>query len=447
MTEDIKRPPEHGMQDEMPKFWPDPSAERIAKGMEDYRKANEAQLEAAKLKAFGGGARKAGTPLVGATGLRLLTDYDLPSTESQGWLLKHVIPDTGVGVIYGDSGTFKSFVALDLMAAIATGRERWFGHRVTRAPCIYVPFEGKGGIPKRVQAWRLARLMERVPTAPDAPIFPMNFDVTTGIVFVTDPLNLRNQADRDALVEALKADGLIGGLLCIDTLAQAGGGIDENSSEDMGLMIQAFQDLQNRLGGVTLTTHHTGKDASRGMRGHSSLRGAVDFAIECSRVDGPSKYDAQMRLDKVKDEEAGKVIPFTMQRVTLGVDDDGDFITSLVVVEPHAQDNMPTVQKPTETEKSARDDEFVWNWIRKENEAGGFPSKRSVSSQFKEMQPQLRKDLKRDEVRDAIERLVTKLRVKEEGGGNRGQKWLRALDVVTTPAEATSAPAPTGDKT
>jgi hypothetical protein len=335
------------------------------------------------------------------------------------------------------------------MAAIATGRDRWFGRRVTQAPCIYVPFEGKGGLPKRVQAWRLARLMERVPSDSNAPVFPMSFDVTTGIVFVTDPLNLRNQADRNALVEALKADGLTGGLLCIDTLAQAGGGIDENSSEDMGLMIQVFQDLQNRLGGVTLTTHHTGKDASRGMRGHSSLRGAVDFAIECSLAGGPSKYDAQMRLDKVKDEEAGKTIPFTMRRITLGVDDDGDYITSLVVVEPAAdQGSMPTAEKPTETEMSTRDEEFVWNWIRKENEAGAFPSKRSVSSQFKEMRQQLRKDLKRDDIRDAIERLVAKMRVKEENGGRGGQKWLRAVDTqpITTPAGAATPAAPASDK-
>jgi hypothetical protein len=171
-------------------------AARRAKALEDFRKGQEAQLEAAKLKVFGGGARKAGTPLIGANGLRLLTDYDLQSSDAQGWLLKHVIPDTGVGVIYGDSGTFKSFVALDLMAAIATGRERWFGHRVKCAPCIYVPFEGKGGIPKRVEAWKLARLMERVPTHPNTSLFPINCDVTTGIIFVTDPLNLRNQADR-----------------------------------------------------------------------------------------------------------------------------------------------------------------------------------------------------------------------------------------------------------
>jgi hypothetical protein len=418
--------------------------DKAAKGVEDYRKAEEAKvkaaelnLEAAKLKVFGGGSRGGApaTPLVGPGGLRILTDRDLPSADSQRWIVKNIIPDSGVGIIFGDSGTFKSFIALDLLAAIATGRERWFGYRVKQVPCVYVPFEGKGGIPKRVEAWRLARLMQQV--SPTTPVFPLEFNVTTGIRFITDPLSLRTKEDRDKLVEALTSNGLAGGVLCIDTLAQAGGGIDENSSAGMGEMITAFQDLQNRLGGVVTSTHHTGKDQSKGMRGHSSLRGAVDFAIECSRDQGaPSKYDAQMRLDKVKDEESEKVIPFTMQRVTVGMDEDGDHITSLVVVEPPADlGNMPTMQEPSSEQMNASDDEFVWNWMKRECEAGTFPSIRSLSSKINEMKQQHRKDLKREHVRDSVARLVACRRVQEEkSGAPGGQKWLRAVE--STPSHA-----------
>ncbi|MDO2063659.1 AAA family ATPase, partial [Escherichia coli] len=62
-----------------------------------------------------------------------------------------------VGTVFGQSGTFKSFLVLDLLAHIANGQP-WFGHRVTAAPAVYVPFEGQGGIPKRVAAWRMARM-------------------------------------------------------------------------------------------------------------------------------------------------------------------------------------------------------------------------------------------------------------------------------------------------
>ncbi len=420
------------------KPWEPPPSEndKIDKAMEDYRKGGEIQkevaqlqLEATKLKVFGRTARKSGMPLIG-DGVRLLTDFELPAVESQRWLLKHVIPDTGFGVVYGDSGTFKSFVVLDMMAAIATGQEHWFGYRVRCAPCIYVPFEGRGGIPKRVEAWRLARLLQRIPTDPAAPVFPINFEVTTGIIFITDPLNLRNEADRDKLVQSLTSNELAGGVLCIDTLAQAGGGIDENSSEDMGLMIHAFQDLQARLGGVTLATHHTGKDASRGMRGHSSLRGAVDFAIECSRVDGPSKYDAQMRLDKVKDDEAGTLIPFTMQRVTLGVDEDGDHITSLFVVQPQLNPNMrdavPHFSKDVQNDED--DEAFIWEWVEREGRLGNYPSVSSLCGQLAEMKEQ--RPITQKRVRDAVHRLKARSTIvtaPDKSPSNNA--WLRAVTV------------------
>ena len=393
------------------------------------------KLEQEKVKATRGAGSRGGahvSPAIGPGGLRILTDRELPSVEAQRWIVKHIIPDTGIGVLFGDSGTFKSFVALDLLAAVATGRERWFGHRVRQVPCIYVPYEGKGGVPKRVEAWRLARLMQQVQSDPNHPVFPINFDVTTGISFIVDAMSLRTKEDRDKLVEALTAAGLAGGVLCIDTLAQAGGGIDENSSEGMGEMITAFQDLQSRLGGVVLSTHHTGKDASKGMRGHSSLRAAVDFAIECSRS-GSGKYDAQMRMDKVKDEQDGAVLPFTMRRVAIGVDEDGETITSLIVVEPPSSaGNMPEVVSTAGNyAQEADDDEFIYEWTKREVKLGNYPSQNSLCSQLAEMKSERSMTQKR--VREAVHRLkaASRLLVAEEKSPANTQ-WLHTDDHMPT---------------
>jgi hypothetical protein len=416
---------------EFKKPWePRSETDKFLEASKNILAASEKDQEAQRLRIFGGRHLKAGGALVGAQGLTLQTDFDFQSTELR-WLVKNVIPDTGVGVIYGDSGTFKSFVALDLMAAIATGRERWFGYRVKCAPCIYVPFEGRGGIPKRVEAWRLAAVLRSVSPDLAAPVFPINFGVNTGIIFITDPLNLRSKEDRDKLVEVVMANGLEGGVLCIDTLAQAGHGIDENSSEGMGEMIAIFQELQRSLGGVILVVHHTGKDASRGMRGHSSLRGAQDFAIECSKPDGAGKYDAQLRVDKVKDEEAGAVIPFSMQRVTLGVDDDGDRITSLVVAQPEVSLTPCEVRLPNDAQLNASTDDFVWTWIRKEVELGSFPSSRSLAAQLSEMKRECAAIGKRDHIRDAIERLLATNRLSREK--QNGNPWLLAIDTQMPP--------------
>jgi hypothetical protein len=159
----------------------------------------------------------------GSRQLRLLLDSDLDLLPRLRWLVKGIIPDTGIGAIYGASGSFKSFLTLDLLAHVSNGRE-WFGHRVKAAPAVYVPFEGQGGIPNRIRAWRTAQTVMRHPdrlstTEPDA-------DVLSRIAVVMEPLNLREEADRRTLVAGLKQQGWAGGVLCIDTLAHASAGIE-----------------------------------------------------------------------------------------------------------------------------------------------------------------------------------------------------------------------------
>ena len=341
---------------------------------------------------------------------RLLNDNDLAQLPKQEWLVKKIIPDGGIGTIYGQSGTFKSFLALDLLAHISNGY-RWFGHNVKAAPAVYVPFEGHGGIPNRVAAWRLLRTHQGFS------------GVSTNMVFITDRMNLRDQVDRDKLVKTLVDSGWAGGVLCIDTLAQAGAGIDENSSEGMGEMIAIFQELQYRLGGVVLVVHHSGKVEAAGMRGWSGLRGALDFSIKCQKQDGKKKLGAQFVLDKVKDDEDGKTFNFLMQQVVLGHDQDGDPITSLTVVPPVASLEDP---RDSNKERDTDDDDFVWEWVRREVAAGNFPTGRSLEAQRAQMKPE--RDLTQRRLRDAIGRLKSFSRLFEEPGAPSGNKYLRAVE-------------------
>lgn len=341
---------------------------------------------------------------------RLLSDQDLQHLPPHQWLVKGIIPETGIGTIFGQSGTFKSFIALDLMAYVANGQP-WFGRRVRPAPAVYVPFEGQGGLPKRVAAWRLA-LLHR------------GYDVTTNMRFITDPMNLRQQADRDKLVTTLTEAGWAGGILCIDTLAQAGPGIDENTSQGMGEMIAIFQELQKRLGGVVLVVHHSGKTEKAGMRGWSGLLGALDFAIRCWRDDDWNWFDGQFVLDKVKDGESGLWFDFSMVRVTIGHDEDSEPITSLTV-SPPTEVQKETV--PDDGQIAAADDAFVEMWVRKEMAEGRYPTGRSLESQRPIMKAQ--RALTQKRLRDAIDRLKAGARLTEETNGPSGNKWLRAIDL------------------
>lgn len=361
------------------------------------------------------------------TEFKLLRDNDLLASPAQEWFVKDVIPVHSFGVVFGPSMTFKSFLLMDLLAHIARG-ETWFGHRVKKAPCVYVPFEGRGGIPKRVAAWRLTQTLKRRGCMQDG---KLNVDfsvtpesVTTDIHFVMEPINLRNPIDRKKLVDTLKKAGLAGCVIAIDTLAQAGGSFDENSSKDMGELIGIMQELQRELGGVVIAVHHTGKDTSKGLRGWSGLQGALDFAIECERSEG---LNAKFTLDKVKDGENGKAFPFAVQVVDLGNDSDGDPVTSLTVVEvvPPVAASEPAA--PKDAQQDADDEAFIHMWVKRKVEVGDFPSSNSVQGQLAEMKAE--RAMTQTRVRTAIHRLRSQsLLVDGPGKSPSNNTWMRAVE-------------------
>ena len=93
-----------------------------------------------------------------------------------------------------------------------------------------------------------------------------------------------------------------GSVVFLDTLNAATSGLDENSSRDMGEILEAAKTLQRLTGGLVVLVHHSGKDASKGLRGHSSLLAALDAVIEVGR-NGDARY---WRMSKSKESEDGK---------------------------------------------------------------------------------------------------------------------------------------------
>ncbi|WP_288129455.1 AAA family ATPase [Accumulibacter sp.] len=256
----------------------------------------------------------------------LLTPADLAKRPPARWQVRGVLPLEGIAALYGPSGSGKSFLALDLLAAVASGAE-WFGCRTKSAPVLYVALEGEAGIAQRIQAYQ----------AKHGP-------VDGGFHFLLQPLDIRNATDRADLVQVVRATGWSGGVLCVDTLNRAAPGMDENDSQDMGRAVSAAKALQAELGGVVLLIHHAGKDATKGLRGHSSLHAALDAVIEVTR-DGDRR---EWKISKAKDGEDGQAHPFRLDAVTIGEDeDDGEPITSCIVVpEQNADDAVRRALPP-----------------------------------------------------------------------------------------------------
>lgn len=237
---------------------------------------------------------------------RLLSADELRELPPLAWCVRGVLPAAGLAALFGPSASGKSFLAFDMAAAIAGGW-RWFDHRVTPAPVVYAALEGEAGFKLRAQAWETQR-GRRLPE---------------GLRLMLQPFKLTAPQDVADLAAVVPA----GAVLFLDTLNRAAPTADENSSRDMGEILEATKRLQAATGGLVVLVHHTGKDSTRGLRGHSSLFAAMDAAVEVSR-DGDRH---EWKVSKSKDGQDGAAHPFGLDVLVLGTDEHGDPVTSCVV--------------------------------------------------------------------------------------------------------------------
>ena len=222
------------------------------------------------------------------------------------WRVKGLFPVAGIGAMYGPTGSAKSFLVIDLAITTALGRV-WFGCRTLPCHVTYVMLEGEAGLRGRVVAWEKHNAMN----------IPNNFHV------IAQPFDIADDNDVEDLAASLPKNGM----LIIDTLNRAAPGLDENSSKDMGTLLKGMKRLQEVSGGLVLMVHHTGKEASKGMRGHSSLNAALDGAIEVTRS-GPMRT---WSASKVKDGRDGGMKAFKLHEIPLGKDSDGELIGSCAI--------------------------------------------------------------------------------------------------------------------
>lgn len=162
-----------------------------------------------------------------------------------------------------------------------------------------------------------------------------------GLRLVLQPFKLTEPQDVQDMAAAVLTVG-DGAVTFIDTLNASAPGIDENASRDMGTVIEAAKTLQGLTGGLVAAVHHSGKDATKGLRGHSSLFAALDAAIEVTR-DGDRK---EWKLAKAKDGADGEAHPFRLPVVELEPDSDGEPVTSCVVRRDTALDDIRAVKLP-----------------------------------------------------------------------------------------------------
>jgi hypothetical protein len=237
--------------------------------------------------------------------------WDTIQDEPVEWLIQDVLPRKGFSALFGPPGSFKSFVALDIAHSIATGTP-WMGKEVsTPGAVLYICGEGHGGVGARIRACRLHHRTE-----PGAKVY-----------VIRHQLNLRSSKEdiqqlHLAISNLVQREEIRFELVQVDTLARAFGGGNENDSSDMGAFIASLSKIQRLLDCALQIVHHVGKDITKGLRGHSSLLGALDTELELQRLDAAlqdNQYagSGNITITKQKDGSDGAKYGFRMVKVNL----------------------------------------------------------------------------------------------------------------------------------
>ncbi len=255
---------------------------------------------------------------------RFITLQEAADMWGTDYTVKRLLPHRGVVLLYGEPACGKSFSMLSAAVHISEG---WplGNHRVKKKPIYYLALEGSGGLGKRVRAFKAWA------EAAGKPQLQGTF------YFWTHGFALHAWDECRSLCDSILAAGHSGAVVVVDTLSQSTLGLDENSS-DMALAIGNATQIAEAIGGLVVLVHHVGKDSARGPRGHSSLMGNVDCAIQAVRSGDGCKWTVK----KSKDDAEGHGIDFKLPIFEVGVDPDGEIMTSCVAEPCRAEKQRST---------------------------------------------------------------------------------------------------------
>ena len=180
--------------------------------------------------------------------------------EEQSWLITGLWSEQAVGIVGGEPKCCKSFLALDLAVAVASGTPCLRRFAVSRAGRVLL-FAAEDAL------HIVRRRLEGIATAAGVALADLDIQVITA-----PTVRLDLDADRKNLAETVAR--LQPRLLILDPFVRLHR-IDENASGEVAPLLAYLRELQRRHGMAVLVVHHARKGGS--ARAGQALRGSSEF--------------------------------------------------------------------------------------------------------------------------------------------------------------------------
>ncbi len=221
---------------------------------------------------------------------RVVDPVAMDEIKPPAWIIDDLLPEKAYAMMFGDRGTFKTFLALDMALSIASGgfalpeTALWKDKIANPGPVLFAVGEGRGNIKKRVQAWEnihnAGETVHDFRLADPVPLVSEDINPFLDVVYAACPRKEGYQ------------------LVVLDTVGRAMQGTNENAQEHASNFTKMVQTIQYELNAAVLALHHSGhgdKDRSRG----SSVFGAdVDTEIRLNRIANENKVTITMTKQK-----------------------------------------------------------------------------------------------------------------------------------------------------
>jgi AAA domain len=261
---------------------------------------------------------------------RLHWHSDEDRAPLRAWLVNGLLPETGVGLISGQWGTYKTFVSLDLAAAVMAGLA-FIDYPIARnGGALFIAVEGASEIAARLQAVLKTKYPDRAGKLPFAWIDECPRLLGPGAV------NALAALAREATDRMQKDFGVPLVLIIVDTMADAAGYArsgDENDAALAQLVMHRCAQLSRLTGALVLGVDHFGKAVETGTRGSSAKEGRADvvLALLGDKAISGEITNTRLAVRKNRAGPGGRELPFGVRSVNLGTDENGEPISSLVI--------------------------------------------------------------------------------------------------------------------